>query len=115
MSDYSAVAARALATITRKGAPVVFLADTWRGGSIAADVTGQAVEIEGDPEVLQALGLLTVRSVTLLVAASGLGLTVLPGQKFTWAGTTLTVKASEPVAPNGTPIVWTVVGVAGSA
>lgn len=110
-SLYDPVATRALATITRKGGPVVFLSDQFTGGSIATDVTGRAVEIPGDPDVYLALGLIGSNPVTLLVAAKDLTITPKPGVRFTWVSTTYTVKTATPVAPDGTPILWTLVGV----
>lgn len=119
MSQYDAVAQRSLATIKRKGAKVTFpgggppvydpLSDSWSGGS-ATSVVGSAVQVPGDPDKLAALSLVLVNPVTLLVAASGLGIVPTPGGTFTWAGKTYTIKFSEPVAPSGVAIIYTVVG-----
>lgn len=109
-TKYASEAQDALDMITEFGAPVVFVADAWKGGTIAADVTGQAVEIEGDPDTLQTLNLIQRNPVTLIVAAQGLGLTVTPGLSFRWADKPYTVQLATPLAPDGTPIVWTVVG-----
>lgn len=109
-SIYDAVATRALATIEKNGADVVFLADAWKGGAIAADVTGSAVEIPGDPDTYQKLDLIAVNPVTLLVAAKDLAVTPAPGVTFRWASTVYTVRLATPVAPDGTPIIWTIVG-----
>lgn len=118
-SIYDAVATRALGTITKKGAPVIFTAgtapiyspidDTWTGGTLGP-VTGQAVQIPDDPTQFAALGLVLVDPVTLMVAAKGLACTPTPGMPMLWAGVTYAVKYAEAVAPDGTPILWTVVG-----
>jgi hypothetical protein len=120
MSIYAATATRTLATIKKKGAPVVFdgagtpatydpLTDLWSGGS-PAQATGSAVQVPGDPDQFRALSLVLVNPVTLLVAASGLAIVPVPGNTFTWAGTKYTVRHSEPVAPDGVPILHTVIG-----
>lgn len=111
-ANYDAEATSALADIAEAGAPVVFLADAWKGGSIATDVTGSAIEIPGDADKLRELGILVANNVTLLVAAKNLGITIAPLQRFTWGGTTYTVKFPTPLQPSGTPILWTVIGVA---
>lgn len=119
MSQYDAVAQRALAQITAKGAPVVFtagtapvynpLTDTWSGGTLGP-VQGRAVQIPDNPTRVAALSLVLIDPVTLLVAASGLKVTPLPGMPMAWAGVTYVVKDAEAVAPDGTPILWTVIG-----
>jgi hypothetical protein len=102
-SIYDETATDALADIAEAGAPVVFLADAWKGG---------AIEIPGDPDVYQALSLITSNPVTLIVAAWDLGVAPSFGVAFRWAGTVYTVKLATPVAPDGTPIIWTIIGVA---
>lgn len=110
---YNAIAVRALATITRNGNDVTILADTWRGGSIAADVTAKAVEIPGDPDTLEALGLVALNPVTLLIAAYGLTVKFAAGVQFSWGGTVYTTKLATPLVPDAeTYILWTVVGTA---
>jgi hypothetical protein len=111
-SIYDETATDALADIAAAGAPVVFLADTWKGGTVAADVTGSAVEIPGDPDVYQSLSLIASNPVTLIVAAKDLGISPAFGVTFRWSGTVYTVKLATPVAPDGEAIIWTVVGVA---
>lgn len=118
---YAPQAASALATITRKGAAVTFpdatgtapvfdqTTETWTAGTLT-DVTGRAVEIPGDPNTYQALSLVQSNPVTLLLAASGLTITPAPGMSFTWAGTAYTVRLVSPLAPDGTPVIYTVVG-----
>lgn len=113
-SIYDEDAIDALAEIAAAGAPIIFLADDFRGGSIAADVTGSAFQdFPGDPDVYQTLSLIEKNPVTLWVAASGLGITPKPGVKFKWpaaTGTKYTVRLATPLAPDGVPILWTIVG-----
>ena len=113
MSTYAEIATRALATITRRGADATILADTWRGGVIAADVPVKAIEIPGDPDTYQTLNLVASNPVTLLVAASGLTVRIEAGVQIAWGGVVYTTKLATPVVPDGTTfILWTVVGVA---
>lgn len=122
-SIYAADAADALADIREAGAAVTFpgaipgtagvydpATDTWSAGTPATDATGYALEIEGDPDTYRALSLIQSNPVTLLIAASGLGITPRPGVVMTWAGTAYTIRLSNPTGPDGTPILWTVVG-----
>lgn len=120
MGKYDAVAQRALATITAKGETITFargssgavydpITDSFSGGT-AANATSKAVQIEDDPLTFQALDLKMVDAITLLVAASGLSITPVPGDVFGWAGVFYTVKSAEAVAPDGTPILWTLIG-----
>lgn len=110
---YNAIAVRALATIKRNGSDVTLLADAWRGGSIATDVTVKAVEVPGDPDTLEALNLVALNPVTLLIAAYGLSARLAAGVQFRWGGTVYTTKLATPVVPDGeTFILWTVVGTA---
>jgi hypothetical protein len=119
-SQYDAVAQRSLAAIARKGADVSFatvagtpvydpITDTWSGGS-AATATGKAVQTTNDLQQLVALSLVTETTVTLLVAARGLTITPDRGEHFTWAGVDYTIKQVEKIAPDGTPILYRVVG-----
>jgi hypothetical protein len=116
---YADVSARALAQITRKGGPVVFTVGTapvytpstgeWTAGTLAT-VTLRAIQIEDDPERFSALGLVLTDPVTLLIAASGASITPAPGMPFAWAGVGYVCKNVEAVAPDGTPIIWTMIG-----
>lgn len=119
MSQYTATAQRARATIARKGAIVTFTrggaavydpaTDTWTGGS-STPVSGVAVQIDGNPDRFAALSLVLVNPVTLLVAAQGLTITPRPGDAMLWAGLTYTVKDVKPTAPAGGGIVYEVTG-----
>lgn len=121
MGKYDAVAQRALATIAKSGAPVTFpgagtagtydpLTDTWSGGAAGTDVVGRAVQIEGDVDRFATLKLVLNNPVTLMVAAAGLAVTPAIGMPFVWAGITYTIKDLEDVAPDGTPIIYTITG-----
>jgi hypothetical protein len=111
--DYAAKASRALKTITRKGATVTFLANDHQGGSITTSTPAKAVAIEGDADQYVALGLVKRNPVTLIVAGSGLSISLAQSAPiaFTWGGVTYGLEQAEPIAPDGaTVIVWTVVG-----
>lgn len=119
-SIYAATAARALATIRRKGGTVLFAttsgrvydADTgqWTGGA-PVTASGWAVQEEDDPMRISALGLSLVDPVTLLVAAFGLGIVPATNMAMTWAEVIYTVKNVEALAPDGTtPITYSVIG-----
>ncbi len=120
-SKYAASAQRALATITRKGAPVTFpgapasapvfdeATGQWSGGSgPSADVIGRAIQIEGDPDRFKALNLVLVNPVTLMIAAKGLPVGVIaPGKPMRWAGVDYTIRdAGDTLAPDGEPILY---------
>jgi hypothetical protein len=120
VSDYAATAARAAATLDRKGAAVSFTAEKvgrvydedtglWTEG---ADVTdnGFAVELPDQMERYQRLGLSLNDPVTLVVSKLS-ALTPAPGMKMAWAGRTYTVRPPvDHVAPDGGPIISTVIG-----
>lgn len=119
-NQYDAVAQRTLATIARRGGIVTFpgtgsggiydpLTDAWSGAG-PADAQGKAIQIEGDPDRFAALKLVLVDPVTLMIAAGGLTVTPSVGKLMTWAGVTYTIKDRDPVAPDGTPIIWIVTG-----
>lgn len=122
MGQYDAVATRTLAAITKKGAAVLFgvaagnvynpLTDTWSGGTVSF-ATGRAVEIPGDPNRFQALGLVLTNPVTLLVAAQGLTIEPAPGMSLTWGGVGYTIMNVDRVAPDGeTLLLYTVIAAA---
>lgn len=118
---YDAVAKRALVTIGKKGTDVTFpgtgssgdiydpFTETWSGTG-TADASSKAVQIQGDPDRFASLSLSMVNAVTLMVAASGLAVVPTAGMAMEFAGVTYTVKDVDPVAPDGTPIIYTVIG-----
>jgi len=118
-SIYDATATRTLATITAKGAAGVFTAGTppiydpltgeWSGGTLGP-VPFRAVQIPDDPARFTALGLILIDPVTLMVAAKSLVTTPTPGMPMLWAGVNYSVKNCEAVAPDGVPILFTVIG-----
>jgi hypothetical protein len=118
-SKYDAVSGRALATIARKGADVAFgtstggiydpLTDTWSGGT-AGSAIGKAVQIANDETLLAALQLLTRTTVTLLVAAKGLTVGPDRDMPMTWAGVGYRIADVQATAPDGTPILYQIVG-----
>lgn len=117
-SQYDAIAQRSLAAIARKGATVSFntsagiydpVTDTWSGGT-SGNALGKAVQTANDLQQLVALSLVTEKTVTLLVAARGLTVTPDRGEHFTWAGVDYTIREVETIAPDGTPILYRVVG-----
>ncbi len=121
MSIYAPEAESALLMITEAGGIVSFpgtatsavydgATDTW-SGSPSSDATGRAVQIDSDPDRFRALGLTLANSVTLLIAALNLSVTPRPGMYITWAGITYSIKDVEAVAPDGVPIMYTVIGV----
>lgn len=122
MGQYDAVAARSLATITKKGGTVTFrppstqeiynpVDDTWSGGA-PAPFAGKAVQIDSNPQRMASRGLSLVNPVTLMVAAKDL---VAPpsalGMLMDWASQSYAIRDVETVAPDGaTPILYIVVG-----
>jgi len=110
-SVYDRTAERAAKTIAKKGATVTFLAGPW-SPAMTADVPGSAIQIEDDPDALARLGVLS-NPITLLIAAKSLpaGFRPQASMRFTWASTDpYAVRSAEALAPDGTPILWTVVG-----
>jgi hypothetical protein len=125
VSQYDAVASRALALIARKGAAIAFLVvtagtpDPTTGlppTSTTTTVMGSAVEIPGDAadrEQYIALGLIQLNPVTLYVAGSGLAATPAPGMRAIWAGKDYTIKLATRVAIDGVSVIlWQLVAVA---
>jgi hypothetical protein len=120
---YAQEAADALADLQEAGAAVTFVGaipgtagvydpatDTWSVGTPATDAPGIALQMPGDPATYRALSLIELNPITLMVAASGLGITLHPGMPLVWAGKAYTIRTADPFAPDGTPIYWDVVG-----
>ena len=126
-TKYAAVSKRALATIRRKGAPVTFEGvatapsydeDTGvHTPGVPQTIHGVAVQTDTNPERLAALSLKVVRPVTLLIAATftndaGAAVAFAPevGKTMNWAGQPFAIVDVDAVAPDGEPIVFTVMG-----
>ncbi len=97
----------ALEMIAEAGGPIVFLADAYRGGSIASDVTGVGVEIT---ESALADGLIQQSEIAILVAAKNLAVVPVAGMAFKWGGEESTIKRAPRTAPDGEAIMYTVIG-----
>lgn len=74
-----------------------------------ATVTGSAVRVQGDPQMYEALGLVEAEPATLLFAPTTYGDTPALGSTCTWGSSTFTVRAVNPVAPDGSAIIAKVV------
>lgn len=117
--SYTDDATGALADLTDAGASVTFTqqtpgvydaaTDTFTGAATTT-VTGSAIEVPGNPDVYAALELIKLETRTLLFAASiyGNGRPAL-GMFVTWNGATFTVRSVDAVAPDGKPIISTIV------
>jgi hypothetical protein len=120
--SYTAVHARALLQVKRKGAPVTFTlsnAGVPNGltgvptGAASSSVAGHAVQTPGNPERYRALQLVETHAITLIFAPSTRPQMPALGATFTFGGVKWTVKAVDPVAPDGDGIVATVIGARG--
>lgn len=82
---------------------------------VTTTITGEAVQVRGNPQRYAALGLRLDTMPTLLVTPSTYpllahtGAFVLPGDTTEWNGESYTVKDVDPVAPDGRVIVARVV------
>lgn len=74
-----------------------------------SSLPGAALAVKGDPERYAALGLTKQGGITLLFASEVYGGTPEPGDAVTWGGATYTVRDCEPVAPDGSAILASVV------
>lgn len=128
-TKYAAEIAETYAALLENGGAVVLTAvgsgrviDEDTGlitGGADATATGVALQLEDDPEQFRALGLTLRSAITLMIAAQGLAFAPAPTYatgsstvpvKMTWAGNTYAVQSSEPFAPDGYPIYYTVIG-----
>lgn len=123
MGIYDDDIAEAYDDIVEAGADLLFVAgggsqpvydpvtDEWTNpGGTTTSVGGKAVQVAGDPDRYAALNLVLVNPVTLLVAAKNLTTKPKVGMQVAWAGELYTVRDVEPTAPDGTAIIYTVVG-----
>lgn len=125
MTNYATEIAETLADLEEDGGPIVFTAksagrvydeDTglWIEG-VDAVTSSSALQLEDDPAMFAALGLTLRSPVTLMVAAAPLTYPPKPTYngvpvRFAWAGDSYAVRSAEPLAPDGTPIYYTVIG-----
>ena len=105
----------AYADLLADGAPVTFAfvtqgtydpaTDTF-GAATTSTVTGAAIRVSGNPLRYSQLGLVQSESPTLLCAPTTFGSLPTLGATVTWGGTTYTVRDVEPLAPDGTAILF---------
>jgi hypothetical protein len=69
-----------------------------------------AIGVKSNWQKFQAMGLSISTPQTLKVAASGMTFDPLPGDTFVWNGFVYAVVNVETLAPDGTPILYTVIG-----
>jgi len=110
MTDYTPVASRALATVTRKGVAVTFshttagsydaATDTTTGATVTT-VTGYAVGAANNPITLQALSLITSDARTLYFTPTTFGQMPSLLDSVTWGGNVYAVKKIDPTSPAG--------------
>ena len=116
-SVYADDVAGAAADLAAAGAPVTITRDTSdynaaTDSTVPSSTTSatSAVQRKSDWRKVQALGLTLSKTVTLLVAASGMAFDPQMGDTLTWNGVTYAVKDVQTLAPDGTAIVHTVIG-----
>lgn len=84
--------------------------DSWVGASTSS-ITGNAIQVKGDPQRYEALGLTLSTMPTLLFAPTGYPLRaftpefVMPGDYVEWNGILATVKDVSTVSPDGTVVI----------
>lgn len=98
-------------TLARKGAAVTFTQTTpgtydgatglWSDATTVT-VSGHAMQIDGDPVVYAALGLIQSNNPMLLFRPAVAGEMPTLGMTVVWGANTLTVRDVEPLAMNGT-------------
>lgn len=117
-SDYSPEHASALVDIRAAGNEVTFssaeraysmTAGPGASTTTATTVSGAAVGTRGNPRHYAQLGLVEERAITLLFAPDTFGELPELGMVCTWAGEELTVKAIDPIWPDGTTVIARVV------
>lgn len=108
----------ALRTVTKKGAAVTFshvtpgaydeATDTYSSPT-SVTVPGAAIQVEGQPDTYERLGLVQSSAPTLFFVPTTLGDLPLPGYAVTWAGSSCTVRDVDAIAPDGVAIAATIV------
>lgn len=118
MSSYTTEHAGALEDIQDAGSPVTFSLEVKGAYTAATDsfaapttteIDGHAIAVRGDPQAYRDLGLVFGAGLTLLFAPETYGELPAPLSTVEWAGSTWTVRAVDPVAPNGDAIMARVV------
>lgn len=98
--------------LTRKGAAVTFTSSTpgtynpatdTTTGATPVTVNGQAMEVDGDPELYTQLELIESENPTLLFKPSTVGELPVLGASVVWGGDTYLVKNIKRLAMAGTP------------
>lgn len=103
--DYVAKHTKALQKVRDNGAPVTFSQPYPATGNI----TGQAVELPGDPEEYQALELIGQEPITLFFVPDVFGDSPALRSVVPWAGKDRVVARIFPIRPDGTMIAARVV------
>ena len=116
--SYESDHAGALADVAEAGAAVTFTleraglydpATDTSTGATTTTVAGYAVQVEGDPERYRALGLVEGEAPTLLFVPSTFGALPPLGARVTWASASYTVRAVDPLRPDGNAILANVI------
>jgi hypothetical protein len=76
---------------------------------VVTTVTGSAIQVKGDPQRYQAMGLILATMPTLLFTPTSYGQVPKPGDAVTWSGVDYTVRDVDPLAPDGVVILARVV------
>lgn len=110
--SYADVHADALADVAAAGVAVIFSAVTQTYDAttdtvtpVTTTMTGSAVQVGGDPRQFEALGLVQQRPIVLLFAPNSYGSVPALGSTVSWGGARYTVRAVQPIAPDGTAIL----------
>jgi len=78
--------------------------DTWATPATTS-ISGNAIQVRGDPEVYKALSLIESEAPTLLFVPTTYGGRVEPGYTVEWSNLTYTAQNVRHVAPDGVVIV----------
>lgn len=125
-TKYASDIAEVLADLQEDGAPITFpggtprvyddATDTWIPG-VPTTLTGYAIGDESDPDRLSSLGLVGTDNETVWVGGvftdptgAVVAFEPLPGVPFSWGGKTYTVRHQTRVAPDGTAILYNLLG-----
>jgi hypothetical protein len=113
MTKYASDHAGALLDVTEAGSAVTFTrtnpgtydatTDTYSSPSTST-VTGDAIQVAGNPEQYKALELIESEAPTLFFTPDTYGQLPELGDTVVWNSVTYTVRAKQPIAPDGTAI-----------